>query len=154
MAVRDGYSNLKFFQEVLPSAAIDATTTGTTVDMQGFNTGTIIVNVGRLSLISDASHWVLRLQHTDASALGAGPSDFADAAATDVIASDALTLSGIWKTLDLSTDGSAAYAVGYRGSKRYIHLVIEKVLTPSIAEFGSVAILGEPGDWAVQTNSI
>lgn len=140
LGMRDGYSDFAVFQAVLPTAALDATTNGADRDTRGYKQWTCVVNVGRLSLISDASHWQLRLQHTDASALGLGPSTYADCGSLDMVGPSGAITSGVFKSLYLSTMGSTAYVVGYRGDKRYFRVVIEKVLTPSYAQAGAVYV--------------
>lgn len=154
MALRDGYSNEEWFH-ALDTAAIDATTNGKDVDTQGYDTVTFVVALGRCSHVSTLSYWKLRLQHTDASALGAGPSDYADCASIDLIGPSGAITSGIWKKIitgvanSTSLQGSVTYAVGYRGVKRYVRLVAEEVSSPSVLNIAATAILGKAGQWPV-----
>jgi hypothetical protein len=147
--MRDGFSNFQFDDALQPNVH-DATINGQDIDLQGFNMATLIYNVGEVSLPSDASYYAIRMQHTDASALGAGPSTYANVASIDIITSvsGAIT-SGIINTFSASTAGSQAYKVGYKGGKRYIRAVLEKVGTPSVIHVGVVAVLGEPANWPV-----
>jgi len=162
--LRDGYSNFKFFQALVPQEIVAADLTGVAVDGQGFESLTMVVNVGRLSIISDVSYIKLILQHTDASALGAGPSDYALVSATDLIGlpdgTTALT-SGVWKTIGAtnvgvvaSTLGSMTFAIGYRGTKRYVRLYVDCVGTVALASdaVGAIAVLGYPANWPVNNN--
>lgn len=154
---RDNYSNLSFFH-ALDTAAIDATTTGKDVDTQGYESVTFAVTLGRCSHVSTLSYWALRLQHTDASALGLGPSDYADVASADLIGFSGAVTSGIWKKIitdianSTSVAGSTNYQVGYIGTKRYVRLVVEELSTPSVLNIGAIAILGHGANWPVNTN--
>lgn len=162
--LRDDVSNFKFFQAFYPRELSDDDITGVDVDTQGYESLTFVVNVGRLSTITSVSYVYFRMQHTDASALGAGPSDYAYVSATDLIECSATSLtSGIWKTFvtagatALSQAGSTAYAVGYCGDKRYVRIVVDCFSTPGDASdaLGGLAILGHPAnspenlDWAI-----
>jgi len=154
MAYRDCYSSFEFFH-ALDTVAIAATTNGRDCDLQGFEGATMVVALGRCSYVSTASYWKLRLQHTDASALGAGPSDYADVASVDLIRFSGAVTSGIWKNITNavagsdSTQGSVTYAIGYCGNKRYIRLVAEIVSTPSVLNIGVTCLKGIPADWPV-----
>lgn len=152
MSVRDGFSNFLFSQNILPDDGIDANTNGADVDRQGYNTLTFVFNVGRLSLMSDASYFALGLQHTDASALGLGPSDYADCASADIIRTTShVVTSGIFQRLSsASTLGSTIYKAGYKGIKRFVRAQLTKVLTPSYHQFGVIAVQGEPSNWPAE----
>lgn len=155
---RDGFSGFNFFQALNAQAAA-ATATGVDVDRQGYDSLAFVVNLGRCSHVSTLSYWKLRIQHTDASALGAGPSDYADVdASTDLLreASGALT-SGIFQNVttqvaaSTSVQGSVMHFVGYVGTKRYVRVVAEMVSTPSVLDIAVNALLGKPGIWPVNT---
>jgi hypothetical protein len=148
---RDHFSNFSFTQEILPQDDIDADTNGAGVNRQGYNTLTFIFNIGRMSLMSDASYYALALDHTEASALGLGPSDYTPVASIDLIrVTSHIVTSGIFQRLSsASTLGSQTYKVGYVGSAQYVRARIEKVLTPSYLQAGVIAMRGEPSDWPV-----
>ena len=161
---RDIFSNFKFFQALMPQELQGTDLTGVTIDLQGFEGCAIAVNVGNLSIITSTSYIGLILQHTDASALGNGPSDFALVSATDVqgLASTETSLtSGIWKTIGaeasgvLSALGSRTFAVGYIGTKRYVRLYIDANDTVNNVSdaIGAIAMLGLPGNWPVNEES-
>ena len=165
--LRDSLSNFKFFQAMNPQDVDAVDATGETVDTQGYESLTFIINVGMLSHINSVSYVQFIMQHTDASALGLGPSTFVAVSATDVLglASTVTALSGgIVKSLGqlnsgvATTLGSQVYAVGYRGTARYVRLNMDCVgaaasaVAASDAAIGVVAMLGYPGDWPVATN--
>lgn len=159
MSKRDNFSNHDFFQCIPPVNMLGSgDLTGACIDTQGFEALTIGVNVGRLSAITSVSYIQLILEHTDASALGAGPSDYAIVSATDVIGPDAESLtSGIWKKLftsgaaALSTLGSQVYKVGYRGNKQYVRCVIDLVDSVGAASdaIGAFAIQSLEANWPI-----
>lgn len=145
MTRRDGFSNFKFFQAIPPQIA-DADVTGEGVDTQGYNTTTFLLNIGGLSNLSGASYWVFYMEHTDASALGVGPSDYAIVASADVIRHESAAMtSGIVLSLYISTLESAVYPIGYIGTKRYCRVVFEEKANLSTAAIGVVCVQGLPG---------
>jgi len=167
MAIRDHMSNFKFFQVVNPQDLDSADITGKDVDTQGFESLTFIINVGMLSEINSASYVRFVMQHTDASALGLGPSTYADCSATDILglASTVKALtSGVVKTLGEGNSGvsaslgSTVYTIGYRGTKRYVRMNVDCVgaacsaVAASDAAIGIVAMLGYPESWPIATN--
>ena len=160
--LRDSYSNYKFFQAFYTRELDDDDITGDDIDTQGYESLTFMINVGRLSAITSVSYLYFRMQHTDASALGDGPSDYAYVSADDVIGVDATSLtSGIWKSFHtatataLSQAGSAVYAIGYRGTKRYVRVVVDCFSSPGAVSdaIGGIAMLGLPGNWPVNTDN-
>jgi hypothetical protein len=160
MTRRDGFSDFNFLQNI-QSEALAATTTGTTIDTQGYNTTTFVLNLGRCSHVSTLSYWVWRVQHTDASALGLGASDFANVASADVIreASGAVT-SGIVQQIiaqtvaTVSTQGSTKHIVGYVGSARYVRTILELVSTASILNAAVDVVQGLPSISPVNTPNV
>jgi hypothetical protein len=160
--LRDNYSNFNFFQAVGPIDYVDGDITGLDVDTQGYESLTMVVNVGNLSVITSVSYIQLVLQHTDASALGAGPSDYANVSATDLIGLPSTTTaltSGVWKTIGaeasgtLSALGSRTFAIGYRGNKRYVRVYVDMVSSPGGVSdaVGAIAILGHAANMPVNS---
>lgn len=158
--LRDHRSNFGFFQALMPQELIATDLTGLTIDTQGYESLTFMVNIGNLSIITSTSYIGLILQHTDASALGAGPSDFALVSATDLIGLDSTETSltsGIWKTIGaeasgvLSALGSRVFTIGYRGYKRYAQLYVDANDTVNNVSdaISSIAMLGYPANWPV-----
>lgn len=157
MPNREFGSHFKFLQAA-PAKLITATdVTGDTIDLRGYDGALIAVNIGECTSVVAASYLTLRLAHTDASALGAGPSDFAYAASIDLIrfASQvgAIT-SGIWYSVDSTAYSGTVQYVAYKGPKRYIRLTAEVIGGGfSGASTGclvaAVAMLGRPDLWPV-----
>lgn len=85
------------------------------IDLQGAGSATVIVNTGA---IAGAGDYTVSLRHGDASDL----SDAAAASGDDLLGAFPATLAA-----------DTAYAVGYRGGKRYVRVVITKNSGTSIA---------------------
>ena len=155
---RDDYSNFKYFQCIMPQELVATDLTGAAIDTQGFESLTIVVNVGNISDITSTSYIGFILEHTDASALGAGPSGYAVCASADfigLVSTQAVT-SGIWRTIGAEATGgisaglgSQTFQIGYRGNKRYVRLIIDANDTLDSAQVGAIAILGYPANWPV-----
>lgn len=168
MASREDFSNMKFYQALAPN--VYNTTTmpaagvinGPDIDTQGYESLTFIVAAGDVDVSQATSLAVLRMQHTDASALGLGPSAYADVSMDDILAlpscldcsTGAALTSGIILAFSVSGTSvadfeSQVWKFGYKGDKRYVRLVMESHGT---ADIGSVyleagAILACAHDW-------
>lgn len=106
-------NNLIHAQSLAP-AARNSTGTGSSVDLQGAESALVVVNCGA---ITDGTH-TPKVQESDASGSG-----FTDVAAADLIGALA------------ACTANAIQAVEYKGSKRYIRVV----LTVAGATTGAVA---------------
>ena len=151
---RDGYSNFKFFQALAPFTTTDPPAhAGIAVDIQGFDTCTMIVNVGEAAsagaMAADDFHQLM-LQHYNSTA-GAWSEVYPSQMIHSVIGMAGVSdlNSGIFQSISSSTDGSATYYVGYKGPHRTVRLYISGENTPSTMQIGAVAVLGLPADWAV-----
>jgi hypothetical protein len=156
--LRDGYSNFKFLQGIDPFITTDPPAhAGDEIDIKGFDTVTLIVNVGEVAsagaMAADDFHQ-LKLEHYNSDA-GAWsevyPSQMihsvVGAAAT--VAGASVLNSGIFQSIASSTDGSTVYYVGYKGPHRTVRLYISGELTPSVMLVGATWKLGLPSDWPV-----
>ena len=95
----------------------------TIVDLQGAGSATVIVNTGA---IAGSGDYTISLRHGDASDL----SGDAAASGDDLLGAFPATLAA-----------DTSYAVGYRGGKRYVRVVITKNSGTSIAA-GAVIVKG------------
>lgn len=153
--LRDGYSNFKFFQGIDPFITTDPPAhAGDAFDLRGFDTATLIVNVGELAsagaMAADDFHQ-LKLEHYNSDA-GAWSEVYPSQMIHSVIgmAGAFSTLnSGIFQSLASATDGSTTYYVGYKGPHRTVRLYISGEMTPSVMLIGAVWVGGLPADWAV-----
>lgn len=124
--MKDGISGIGVVSTLAP-VDYAATTKGTTVDLQGFNSATLIVNSGA---ITAAGLYAVKLQHSDTTTDG----DFADVDAGDLVGD-----------LPAALEATSVYKQGYKGSKRYIRAVITKTSGTSIVA-GAVVVRGHPYD--------
>ena len=160
--MRDLISNFAFFQALMPQELIATDLTGVTIDTQGYEGVTFVVNVGHLSLITSTSYAQLVIQHTDGTvADDAVASDFAivsDAKhLVGLVSTISALTSGIWKIIgstgataaNTASFGSNVHAVGYIGPRRFVRLYIDAVGTVNNVSdgVGAIAMLGLPGDW-------
>lgn len=154
MNIRETFTYFKFDQHIKAvGPGLTATQTGTTVDRQGFDSLTFLIHVAQVSAATSTgvSYWFVRMQHTDASALGAGPSDFADCASIDMIRplSGAVT-SGIF-ALNTDTMSGTVQKLGYRGNKQYVRLMLSMVTMTMGASnvIDAFSMLGHAENWPV-----
>ncbi len=107
------------------SPAVHAATKAdaTIIDLQGADSATVVINTGA---IAGAGDYTISLRHGDAADLTGD----AAAGADDLIGAFPASLAA-----------DSAYAVGYRGSKRYVRVVITKNSGTSIAA-GAVVVKG------------
>jgi hypothetical protein len=153
---REHYSGFNFFQAI-PPQIVDAGVTGEDIDTRGYESLTFLVALGALSSITSASYWVIRMQHTEASALGAGPSTYADVEGSHALGSSislgTVLTSGIVLSIFSDTNfESAVHAFGYRGIQRYVRLLIEEKGNLSTGAMGATAVLGYPANWPVNVS--
>ncbi len=161
---RDGYSNFGFYQALAPRFTTDAAgaENGDTLDLQGFDTATIALNV--LSYCSAGANGagdyvVYFLEHGLASA--AGVSAWSAVPQSQMIHSteggyDSTAETGVLASLMSGTDiaasaNSALYFVGYKKDvlHRYLRIKLSNVGDASAMFAGAVAMLGLPGEWPV-----
>jgi hypothetical protein len=124
--MKDGISGIGVVSTLIP-ATQSATAKGTAVDLQGFNSASVIVNTGA---IVSAGLYVMSVQESDTTTDG----DFTDVAAGDLLGAFPASLAA-----------SSVYKVGYKGSKRYIRAVITKTSGTSI-DAGAIVVRGNPYD--------
>lgn len=124
--MKDGISGIGLATALAP-ADYAATTKGTAVDLQGFNSATLVVNSGA---ITSAGLYDVKMQESDTTTDG----DF-----TDVVAGDLLG------ALPAALAATSVYKQGYKGAKRYIRAVITKQSGTSIVA-GAVVVRGHPFD--------
>jgi hypothetical protein len=168
MPAREDFSNMKFYQAIVPNVYNTTTmpaagvVNGPCIDTQGYETLTFIIGAGDVDVSQATSLAVVRMQHTDASALGLGPSTYADVSMDDILAipsaldcsTGAALTSGIILAFSVSGTSvanfeSQVWKFGYKGDKRYVRLVVESHGTADIGSvyIGAEAILGAAYNW-------
>ena len=114
----------------LVSAVRTAAAHGTGVDLQGYESATLIADVGAEGdTLSSSVYFEISLEHSDDN------STFTDVAQADIV-DGTISSGGIWLKLDGTAGGNPdtageIYRVGYIGGKRYIRGVLAKTGTHS-----------------------
>ena len=111
----------------LVPAVVTATTKGTAVDRQGFNSITLLINTGA---IAGDGLYDIKMQESDTTTDG----DITDVAAGDLLGA-----------LPAALAASTTYKQGYVGNKRYVRALITKQSGTSIAA-GALFLRGHPVD--------
>ncbi len=109
-------------QQTIAPAVLTATTTGTAIDVKGFNSAALIINTGA---IAGAGAFQPKLQES------VDNTTFTDVAAGDLQGSIPTALAA-----------NAVLKIGYIGSKRYLRPVLTLASGTSIAA-GAVFVLGD-----------
>lgn len=125
MASRDLTGRLAPAQTLAP-AARTASANGTGVDLQGFESATVLFSTGA---ITDGTH-TPKLQESDDN------STFTDVAAADLI--------GSFSAVTSASGGNAVQEVGYKGTKRYIRVAVTVSGATSGGVYGATIVRGHP----------
>ena len=124
--MRDLHNNIAaVVAKTIAAITSNTTTSGATVDMQGYDACEFVVQSGTLT---DGSY-AINVQHGDL----ANASDMADAATADLVGAEPTFA---------ATDDDKLKRVGYIGSKRYVRIQIVSTGTTTGGTLGAVAILG------------
>ena len=163
---RDLYSNLAFFQALVPQDCVaGGATTGLTIDTLGYDGCVFVINAGQTTstgAMAANQFWQLKLEHAWINAAGTGASDWSEVYPSQMIHS-VIGMAGAYSTLDSGIfqsitswdDISAAtgkiFRVGYKGPRRFVRIVLSEENTPSTISMAAIAILGGAGVWPVNT---
>jgi len=176
MSIRDGYTGFKFFEMLKAGVynesmtAAGGSASGTALDTQGYETATILINVGSASTTNAAaSHMHVALMHADID----DSFSYAFVSTTDLFGSViafnseyVLSFGGSMQAgltsasgviLDFSVapasigDANSQYVFGYKGKKRYLQLIVDSNGTGGTgsAALCAIGILGLPANWPV-----
>ncbi len=128
----------------LAAAVRDAAADGTGVDLQGFESATILVDVGAEGdTLSGSVYFEISLEHSDDDVT------YTDVAQADII-DGTISSGGIFLKLDGTEGGDPdtdglIYRVGYVGGKRYVRVVIAKTGTHNNGTpIGAMVVRGHP----------
>lgn len=125
MATQDLKNLVAVDQSILP-AAYTATQTGSSSDLQGYQSATVEINAGTWT---DGTH-VFEVQESD------DDSTFTAVADGDLIGSE--------PTIDAATEDETVHTIGYIGTKRYVRVVATLSGTTTGMEFSVNVIKGHP----------
>ena len=137
--MQDLKENVKYVKSLSPIVqAADVDTTG--VDLQGFDSAAVLVDIGAPGVTYSSSVKVdLILEESDD-----------DATYTAVTANTSVTggtvgSTGIFQTIDADGECNAVYGIGYVGGKRYIRVALDFTGTHSTGTaMGVTVLLGTP----------
>lgn len=128
MATKDLHSKIRVVTALAPvSVANTAAQTGATIDLQGYESCEFAIQPGALFA---ASVFAVKLQHGDL----ANGSDMADVAAADLLGTAAAASF-------VAADANVARKLGYRGTKRYVRIVITPTTNGGASLLAATALL-------------
>lgn len=131
MAQNDIYHDLKIVQAMAPKA-VDADDTGDAIDLLGFDSVLVELNVGA---VTDGVY-AFELQESDTTTAG----DFAAVADGDLIGTEKTGIA-----TGAGNGGDAVYKLGYIGNKRYVRYKITETSAGSSGMLAAVTVvLGNP----------
>jgi hypothetical protein len=167
MSFKDQFSNFGWYNAI-PTGPDDGTagaTNGNTIDLRGFNAATL---TGTLTSICSGGangagdYLILVIQHGLASA--AGVSAWSNVPGSMLVHSvvggyDSTGETGVFLSIASgteftgSTQASYVFTVGYKGdaAHRYIRFKLSNVGGASAVDMGALWMLGQPGDWPINT---
>lgn len=137
--MKDIYSNVLVTQPAL-AATITSTRTSGSIDMQGFNSLSVVFVLGASGdALSGSIYWTLKLTHSDDN------TTFTDVTAADLNAGTATVV------VNSTSLDEAVYNFGYNGNKRYVRAVATHTGTHSSGTpMAVLALRGAPGYAPVQ----
>ena len=117
---RDMYSE-ETWEQLIDPAVLTSDTNGSSLDLAGYDSGTIVVAVGECgnaATISATNKIEFEIEES------ANDSDWSDVDDADIIGEVSGTNDGCFGVIDSSTEDDACFTVHYIGDKRYIRPVI------------------------------
>ena len=115
--MKDLKNNIGVVQSLAP-AARDADANGTGVDLQGFESATIVIDMGAEGItLSSTNKIEIELEHSDDN------STFTDVTSSADVIGATPDSNGVIATFDDVAEAPAVSTVGYIGGKRYIRAV-------------------------------
>lgn len=135
--MRDLANSIAAVATVVP-AVYDADATGVTVDLAGFESATVVANVGVEGItLSTTDKIELVLQHSD------DDSTWTAVAQSEVV--EGTVSSGVFFTADGNADIPAVATIGYIGGKRYVRVNADFSGTHGTGTpMGAVIVKGHP----------
>ena len=138
-ALRDLYSNLGV-QAAVDPAVMTADANGNGIDTRGFDSVMLAASVGASGdTLSGSVKIELELEESD------DDTTYTDVADSDLLNAVDGTNDGTFAVIDDPAEDDAVYLTGYRGTKRYVRVVVNVTGTHTNGTpIGAVAILGHP----------
>jgi hypothetical protein len=119
MVTQDLASSIKVLQAITPASITATETAGTTIDTQGYESCTFILNLATAATFDEATNlWTVKLEESDDNF-----STHSDVASTDLIG----TVGGdADMKLNAAADDDRCWKIGYKGSKRYVRITVNE----------------------------
>ena len=139
--MKDLHSNISPVA-VLHAVVVTATGDSSDIDLAGFNSAEILVDVGvdAGTGLSSSHKLVFTLQHADDDGTGSAGS-YANVAAADVLG--VTPDSGVVLTVDSTDEDNTLYRIGYVGGKRFVKLTWTETGVVSVP-MSVVVVKGHP----------
>jgi hypothetical protein len=112
---RDLKNNIAIVQLLAPQVINNTDTKSSLLDTRGFESAIMIVNLGDFTGVDADSTFTPILQESDTTVDG----DFTSVAAADI--------EGAFTLVDATNEDSVVQSVGYKGTKRYIRVLLDFV---------------------------
>ena len=133
--MQDLKNNIGVVQSLAP-AARDADANGTGVDLQGFESATVVIDMGAEGItLSSTNKIEIELEHSD------DDSTYTDVTSSADVIGATPDSSGVVATFDANTEIPAVATVGYIGGKRYIRAIANFSGTHGTATPMSVSVI-------------
>lgn len=131
--MQDLYHNVAVVQPLNPVVST-TTKTSAAIDLQGFDSATVIFSLGATGdTLSGSIYWTLKLQHCD------------DDASYEDVTTAGLLNSAATIVVDSGSEDETAYLFGYLGGKRYVKAVATPTGSHSTGTpIGMLALKGHP----------
>lgn len=130
MPNRETYHSLQVDQLVDP-ATVTSDTNSSAVDMQGYDSLTLLANVGESGdTLSSSVKIEFEVEHADDDGAGS-PDTWSDVSDGDLLNFVSGTNDGTFALVDDPAEDDAAYLTGYVGGKRHVRVVINVTGTHS-----------------------
>lgn len=141
--MKDIYNNVAVVQALTPATVQAAAVNSGNIDMQGYNSLTVVVAVGAIvTALTATEKLALTIEHADDDGTGA-PAAYAACADADVLGFTGL-VDGLFKTLNADTMDSKTYPIGYVGGKRFVKVTVTPTSITTGGPVGITALKGHP----------
>lgn len=111
------------FEQVIDPAVYTSDQTSDEIDMQGYQDLAIVANVGvSADSLSGSVYIALELQHSDTSGSG-----YAACADTDLVNPVTSVNTGSFAKIDDDAEDNAIFKTAYKGTKRFVKVVVNMV---------------------------
>jgi len=142
--MRDLANNIKVLQALI-AAVVTASVNGADIDLQGFNSAALALNVGAEGdTLSGSVKFDFVLQEAPDDGTGS-PGTYVNVTDNNKVTYGTVDANGIFATVDDNAEAPAVHRIGYIGIERFIRVVVTATGTHTNGTpIGVVAVLGDP----------